>query len=47
MDKETLINKILSITNDRREDLEKKSDVDLMDYYLYLEDCGLRANFDD
>ena len=47
MDRDVLIKKIIKLTDYKREDLEKKSDSELFDIYLYLEDMGLVASFDD
>lgn len=47
MDREVLIEKIIKLTEYKREDLEKMSDSDLFNYYLYLEDVGLVMCFDD
>ena len=47
MDREVLIEKIIKLTESKREDLEKMSDSDLFNVYLYLEDMGLVASFDD
>ena len=47
MDRDVLIKKIIKLTDYKREDLEKKSDSELFDIYLYLEDKGLVVNFDD
>lgn len=47
MDRDVLIKKIIKLTDYKREDLEKKSDSELFDIYLYLEDMGLVVNFDD
>ena len=47
MDRDVLIKKIIKLTDYKREDLEKKSDSELFDIYLYLEDMGLVDNFDD
>lgn len=47
MDREVLIEKIIKLTECKREDLEKMSDSDLFNYYLYLEDVGLVTCFDD
>ena len=47
MDRGVLIEKIIKLTDYKKEDLEKKNDSELFDIYLYLEDMGLVANFDD
>ena len=47
MDREVLIEKIIELTESKREDLDKMSDSDLFDYYLYLEDVGLVTSFND
>ena len=47
MDREVLIEKIIALTEYKREELEKMSDSDLFNRYLYLEDMGLVASFDD
>ena len=47
MDREALIEKIIALTEYKREELEKMSDSDLFNVYLYLEDMGLVASFDD
>ena len=47
MDRDVLIEKIIKLTDYKMEDLEKKTDNELFDIYLYLEDMGLVASFDD
>lgn len=47
MDRDVLIEKIIKLTDYKKEDLEKKMDSELFDIYLYLEDMGLVAKFDD
>ena len=47
MDRDVLIKKIIKLTDYKMEDLEKKTDSELFVIYLYLEDMGLVANFDD
>ena len=47
MDRDVLIKKIIKLTDYKKEDIEKKSDSELFDIYLYLEDMGLVLNFDD
>lgn len=47
MDRDVLINKIIKLTDYKKEDLEKRTESELLDIYLYLEDMGLVVNFDD
>lgn len=47
MDRDVLINKIIKLTDYKKEDLEKRTESELFDIYLYLEDMGLVVNFDD
>lgn len=47
MDRDVLIEKLLHATESKREELEKMSDTDLMDYYMYLEDMGVVCGYDD
>ena len=47
MDRDVFINKIIKLTDYKKEDLEEKTDSELFGIYLYLEDMGLVVNFDD
>ena len=47
MEREVLIERIAELTEYRRDELEKMSDSDLFNSYLYLEDLGVVTSFND